>query len=492
MKFWPILITALIAGFPVHAKESEKPCEQELFAVEIESWDVLPEDQKQESAELAERIILKLQRAGVYAKQGQFDRAFLELDDVDFFAEHGWTLVPYSRRVVVNYTPQSFEDLHRKLQELHKRRNAPRVNVTDKLISTWVVVPEDDPSAEAWKIVWTDRLLEMAEEIGHLAQFLREHGTGRWNISQYFNNPENVWKLKKDRWPATGPGIRLPRGEFIEADIYAFLLETFGPKFVPQSYAANSWEARRFADADLRRLDALPEGYAEPKFAELKWKPNMSRDQAKTLAERILAKLKDGAELARRGEFEKAFAEIDDEYLLRLAGIQLQPFHERFVLNYTPTSAEDLQKKIDETIRTLGQSPTANVAKGLVTSWVVLPEFDASPDVWKIIWTDRILELTEEIGHVAQILYEYGTGRWHISRFMNDPANVHQVRMVNWPWPLDHTLPRTDFVEADIYAFILELFGADFVPKSYAMPFWEVRQFADHHFRRGSRPADKH
>jgi len=222
-----------------------------------------------------------------------------------------------------------------------------------------------------------------------------------------------------------------------------------------------------------------------PIFKARDHQPTLSREDAAALGERIVLKLQMASIHARHGEFAKAFAEIDDGVYLNGSGWELIPFHKRFVVNYTPATYEDLVDKLDTLFYTSGKlPPMLHFQKNLVVSWVVLPDADASAEVWKIVWTDRILELTEELGHLAQYMLEYGSSRWNISQYFNDPKNVERVKVVIGAYS-DHPMSRTDFVEADVYAFMLETFGPEFVPKAYGIKnFWETRQFPDDFYRR--------
>jgi len=208
---------------------------------------------KADAGRLAAKLIANIQQAARLARAGDYYRAFDLLDDPAPFKGSGLELIPVKDRHVFYYSPTSHEDLQQALQKEFAKHVPmdPRINLHLGYISSWMVLPvEDNAGAKVWDILHKDRILELSEEIGHAAQIFQEFSGAHWGVSQLYRNPRRV----KDVVRAIGGFAGENHNQaLIEADIYAFLLETFGPGFVPQSYMGTFVPERRLADRILRR-----------------------------------------------------------------------------------------------------------------------------------------------------------------------------------------------------------------------------------------------
>ncbi len=204
--------------------------------------------------------------------------------------------------------------------------------------------------------------------------------------------------------------------------------------------------------------------------------------QALELSGKLVANILAAAAFAKQDRWDRAFDLLDEPSIFYGSGLSLTPVKDRHVFYYTPTSNEDLQQALMVEFRKHPSvQPMVSPFQQKIFSWMVIPVEDKPPFwVWKILWKDRILELTEEIGHAAQMFSEHGGGPWNLSRYYSVPQHQKELYQSVGACPGENH--RTPFIEADIYAFILEVFGADFVPKSYMSAFQEYRQFADRDF----------
>ncbi|MGE4131011.1 MAG: hypothetical protein AB7F86_05200 [Bdellovibrionales bacterium] len=196
----------------------------------------------------------------------------------------------------------------------------------------------------------------------------------------------------------------------------------------------------------------------------------LNHAEALALSQKLLRNIQEAARLAKAGKWDKAFDILDDPKPLEGSGLSLIPFQKRHELFYTPTSHEDLQRKLqEEIVKNVSIAPMVSFHQGKVRTWIVLPEGDnPGPEIWEILNRDRILELSEELGHVAQVMQEFATGQLSISEY-------HRQR--------DEFAGFQAVVEADIYAFLLETYGPDFVPSSYMGTFEDVRRPVDEALR---------
>jgi hypothetical protein len=251
-----------------------------------------------------------------------------------------------------------------------------------------------------------------------------------------------------------------------------------------QTFTASEFEINpRLVPRVRGKLPALGLAYAAGQhlFA------NLSQADALEKAQRIVSAVQSSASLANNGRLEQAAQVLNDENLLKGTGFHFQEIGERESLNIDAIDASSERDYSHKYPRKLKHSPS--LSRDGTVYLPHPPPFNTHS--LKAVWALRTwLRIAgEEIGHVAQILRYHGRRTGVLSElFSENPQFRYEIGRrgaeINERLSDRHYL--IDWVnETDIYAFLIESFGSDFVPVWFAEDSqYELRQRVDQELTR--------
>lgn len=237
----------------------------------------------------ARRILLnKIQIAGKLAQSGELTAAISILNDPRILNGTGFRLVNDSSRESIYSDSLSDIEEERIFSNvmIQLLRNPPRV---DSLGRVYFPHPPRENSAFKKKLVWAQRewIRTASEELGHVAQIIgRNLDPSGFHVSRLLSQENSALRseiffasdeLNRDR---AKKGLK-PIDENLEADIYAFLVETYGPEFIPFWFGKDSgYTIREMIDEEYTRQGVPSRQWSTVKTQSSQSMPRMTSDPA--------------------------------------------------------------------------------------------------------------------------------------------------------------------------------------------------------------------